>query len=207
MIEFITTGTLLGLSAGFSPGPLLALVISETLRHGISSGIRVALSPMLTDAPIILLTLFVLARLSGMHTVLGLISLAGGAVILFMGWQGLTSRAEVQVVDGPGRGSLLRGVLANALSPHPYLFWLAVGGPIMNRALEQGVPSLLCFVGGFYVALIGAKIALAVLVGRSRHFLSSTAYKWIVRLLGLALCALALLLFREGFLLLSSGQV
>jgi threonine/homoserine/homoserine lactone efflux protein len=35
MIEFLSAGMLLGLAAGFAPGPLLVLVISETLKHNI----------------------------------------------------------------------------------------------------------------------------------------------------------------------------
>ena len=31
----LTVGFLLGAPAGFSPGPMLVLIISETLRHGI----------------------------------------------------------------------------------------------------------------------------------------------------------------------------
>jgi threonine/homoserine/homoserine lactone efflux protein len=34
----------LGSSGGSAPGPLLALVASETLRHGVAAGIRVALA-------------------------------------------------------------------------------------------------------------------------------------------------------------------
>ena len=37
MTEFFTIGIVLGLSAGFAPGPLLTLVISETLQHDIKS--------------------------------------------------------------------------------------------------------------------------------------------------------------------------
>lgn len=50
MLYFLTVGTVLGLSAGFAPGPLLALVISETLRHGIPAGVRVALAPIIVSA-------------------------------------------------------------------------------------------------------------------------------------------------------------
>jgi len=35
---------LLGSSGGSAPGPLLALVASETLRHGVAAGIRMALA-------------------------------------------------------------------------------------------------------------------------------------------------------------------
>lgn len=57
MIEFLSAGTLLGLAAGFAPGPLLVLVISETLRHNIKAGIKVSIAPLITDVPIILISL------------------------------------------------------------------------------------------------------------------------------------------------------
>jgi threonine/homoserine/homoserine lactone efflux protein len=34
--------------------------------------------------------------------------------------------------------SLTKGILANALSPHPYLFWLSVGAPTMSKAISVG---------------------------------------------------------------------
>ena len=43
-LTYITTGFILGLS-GLIPGPLLTLVISETLKHGVKEGIKVAASP------------------------------------------------------------------------------------------------------------------------------------------------------------------
>lgn len=64
MIEFLSTGTLLGLAAGFSPGPLLVLVISETLRHSVKEGVKVSIAPIITDTPILLVALFVLTQLS-----------------------------------------------------------------------------------------------------------------------------------------------
>jgi len=32
--EYLVSGMLLGLAAGLAPGPLLALVFSETFKHG-----------------------------------------------------------------------------------------------------------------------------------------------------------------------------
>jgi len=94
MTEFIAVGIVLGLSAGFAPGPLLALVISETLRHDIRSGVRVAVSPIFTDLPIIILTLVVLSQLSDFHNILGIISLIGGCVILFLGYESMNPKSS-----------------------------------------------------------------------------------------------------------------
>jgi threonine/homoserine/homoserine lactone efflux protein len=38
----------LGIGAGVTPGPLLALIIAETLRGGWRSGMLVALAPLLS---------------------------------------------------------------------------------------------------------------------------------------------------------------
>ena len=85
MIHYLTIGAVLGLSAGFAPGPLLTLVISETLQHGIKSGLKVAIAPIITDLPIIIVTLFLISKLSNFHEILGIISLIGGCFILYMG--------------------------------------------------------------------------------------------------------------------------
>lgn len=207
MTEFATIGIVLGLSAGFAPGPLLALVISETLRHDIKAGIRVALSPIFTDLPIVVLTLFVLSQLSDFHNILGIISLIGGCVILYMGWESMNLKHSKSDLSEAAPKSLTKGILANVLSPHPYLFWFSVGGPIMNRAMQRDVTAGAAFIGGFYVFLIGSKIVLAILVGRSKSFLSGTVYRCFMRLLGAALCILALLLFRDGLKLLGITNI
>lgn len=202
MTELITAGIILGLSAGFAPGPLLTLLISETLRHDIKAGIRVALSPVFTDLPIIVLTFFVLSKLSGFHYIMGIISLIGGSVILFMGFESMNPKPPDPDLSTTRPKSLIKGILVNALNPHPYLFWFSVGGPILSKAVKVDNTGPLVFIGSFYLLLVGSKILLAVLVGRSRSFLNGHFYISTMRLLGLALSVLALLLFRDGLRLL-----
>lgn len=198
MTDFLTIGILLGLSAGLAPGPLLTLVISESLRHGIKAGVEVALAPLITDLPIILLTLFVISKMSGFHYGLGIISLVGGVFIFYTGCTSICTKAVGPIMPNEPPRSLLKGITANFLSPHPYLFWISVGAPTMSKALGQGVWVLVVFIAGFYVTLVGSKIFLAVSVGRSRAFLSGNVYLYSLRLLGLLLCGFSLMLFRDG---------
>jgi len=202
MLEILTMGTLLGLSAGFAPGPLLTLVISETLQHDIKSGVKVALAPIITDLPIIILTIFVLSKLSNFHVILGVISIIGGFFILFLGYGNICTKGIDLTIQNNAPKSLTKGVLANALSPHPYLFWFSVGAPTMTKAMSQNISVPLAFIISFYVFLVGSKIVLAILVGKSKSFLIGNAYKNIMRFLGLILCILAIVLFRDGIKLL-----
>ena len=202
MIHFLTIGIILGLSAGFSPGPLLTLVISETLEHDMKAGIKVALAPIVTDLPIIILTVFILAKLTNFHNILGIISLSGGFLILFMGYKGIRTKGIEFKLEKDRPKSLIKGIVVNALSPHPYLFWFSVGGPILTRAMKVSAVAVLAFIGGFYILLIGSKLILSIVVGRSRSFLNGTLYLYILRLLGMVLGLIALLLFRDGLKLL-----
>jgi len=207
MIHFLIIGTILGLSAGFAPGPLLTLVISETLQHDIKSGVKVALAPIITDLPIIILTLFVLSKLSDFNNILGIISLTGGLFILFLGYQSIrTKGVEINLQEIKPK-SLTKGVIANALSPHPYLFWFSVGAPTMTKAMLQDIRAPLAFIISFYAFLVGSKIVLAILIGKSKFLLRGNAYILTMRFLGLALCALAIVLFRDGLKLLAIIKV
>ncbi len=61
-ITILLSGIGLGLSAGISPGPILTLAISYTLQHGLKEGIKIAIVPLITDLPIIAITLGLLSR-------------------------------------------------------------------------------------------------------------------------------------------------
>jgi len=202
MVHYLIVGIILGLSAGLAPGPLLTLVVSETLLHDVRAGIKVALAPLVTDPPIIVLTVFILSRLSGFHGILGIISLVGGIVVLGMGIQSMKTKGQTVDIQKLKPNSLAKGILVNFLSPHPYLFWLSVGAPTMTRAKEQHVLAAAAFVISFYVLLVGAKIVLAILAGKSKTFLKGRAYIYTMKFLGLALCALAVFLFKDGLSLL-----
>lgn len=198
MFGYLTTGIVLGLSAGLAPGPLLALVVAETLRHGVRAGIKVALAPVLTDLPIILVTVLVLERLSKVHLLLGVVSLGGALLIAYFGYESLRyAGGPVDPLETPS-ASLRKGVLVNFLNPNPYLFWISVGAPLIVRALQTGPGAAAAFVASFYLLLVGSKVVLAVLAGRSRAFLAGRAYVVIQRALGLVLWVFAAFLVRDG---------
>jgi len=204
MIELAIKGIILGLSAGFSPGPLLALVISETINHNFKAGAKVAVAPLLSDTPIILLCFYVLSRFAQSHVILAAISFIGALYILYLGISGLKVKSFVQSTDIPKSNSLLKGILVNLLNPNPYLFWLTVGSTIMINALKSGISFVLMFLAGFYVCLVGSKILVAALTGKSKSFITGNAYIFINRVLAVLLILLSLVVVYDGYQLLIS---
>jgi threonine/homoserine/homoserine lactone efflux protein len=192
-----TSGLLLGLAAGLAPGPLLTLVISQALSHGTREGVKIALAPMISDAPIILATLLLVSYLQANPWPLGLLSCFGALFILRLAFHSFCAK----IPEGPtaaAANSWVKGTLVNLLNPHPYLFWLTVGTPFLAKAWIRSPGNALLWVFGFYVALVGSKIVLAVLAGKSRTFLNPGKLAWINRALGVMLVIFAVLLARDG---------
>lgn len=202
MMAFLGAGIVLGVSAGFSPGPLFALVLSQTLRHGVREGIKVAASPLLTDLPIILASTLVLSRLSGYGALLGAVSLTGAAVLAHMAYGTFRAKRLETASSAAEPQSLMKGALVNLLSPHPYLFWLTIGAPMILKGWKTGPAAAVLFVAGFTGCLVGSKVALAVLAGRSSHLLGGKRYEYVMRVLGLLLFLFAGFLLRDGLRLL-----
>jgi threonine/homoserine/homoserine lactone efflux protein len=117
VIRELLLGLTIGFGAGLSPGPLLALVITTSLRHGRFAGFQVAASPLVTDLPIIILTLTVLSEVSG--RVVAAVGTVGAAVVLKLGISALRQarRAELPATEGgAATHSLSQGVVVNLLS-------------------------------------------------------------------------------------------
>ncbi len=193
-------GLSLGFGAGISPGPLLTLVMTTTLQRGLLAGIRVALSPLLTDAPIILLCVLVLTNLPPVFN--NIISLIGGLFVIYLGIDGLRearhATLEIKATADSGARDLLRGALVNALSPHPWLFWLGVGALKVVDAWKQSPANAFAFLFGFFLLLIGCKVVIASGLAFGRKWLTLPLYRGLLTIGGIAL------LVAGGFLLLEA---
>lgn len=200
MLSSILAGAILGLAAGLTPGPLLTLVVTQTLRHGPREGVLVAAAPILTDIPIVLTVFLVLGEVRQYGVLLGILSLCGGCYVLWLAWE--TFRAG-PVDDGAGAGtgearSLRKGALINVLNPHPWLFWITVGVPLVFRAGQEGSIEPWLFIGFFYLLLVGSKVGVALTIGRIRTFFTGKAYKNLMVVMAAVLAGFAFFLFREA---------
>lgn len=182
----------LGLGAGLAPGPLSALVIGETLRHGGAAGVRVALSPLLSDLPVILVALGAVGTRPRGDPALRLLASAGAVYLLLLAAQTWRAEAPAAVATGPAHGALRRGALVNLLNPHPWLFWLTVGAPYLLGAGSAATSRVVVFLAGFYLALVGAKMALALVTARLRARLPERGYRVVMRVLATVLVLFAL---------------
>jgi threonine/homoserine/homoserine lactone efflux protein len=87
----------------------------------------------------------------------------------------------------------------NLLNPHPYLFWLTVGGPLVMQSYTQSAfGAIVAFLSGFYGCLVGSKVLLAFLVYSGRAWLQGRGYRLTLQISGGLLLVLGGMLVWEG---------
>jgi len=195
---FLLSGIIFGLTLGVSPGPLLTLVISETLKHNKKEGTKIAIAPLITDLPIVLITIMVLSKMSNFDPILGSISILGAIFIGYLAYENISTKSVEINIQNVKPQSLKKGIIANFLSPHPYIFWFIIGAPTVLKALGISLFSAVIFILGFYVFLVGSKIFIATVVEKSRSFLKSKIYVYVIKLLGILLLLFSLMFLMEG---------
>lgn len=166
------------------------MVVTTALQRGVVAGVRVAVAPLLSDLPVVVVSVVAVGVTP--TGFLPYLAAAGGLFVIFMGLDTYRKahRASFDQQQTDAR-DIRRGVVTNILSPHPWLFWLGVGGPLLVSAWDRGPGYATAFLVGFYGLLVGSKLFLAWGVAHGRGALSLLWYRrvlagsgWLLMLLG-----------------------
>ena len=124
--------------------------------------------------------------------------MAGALYLAWLSFESLAFKGVApQTIPRPPR-SWTKGVITNLANPSPYVFWFTIGGPTTLKAASAGLEAVVFFLFAFYAVLIGSKAAVALAVGRSRFFLKSGIYIFVIRLLGGVLLVYAGIFLSDG---------
>ncbi len=196
VMEYFVTGFILGITAGISPGPLMAVLISETLKGNIKNGLVISIIPVITDIPLIVLLVVFFKQLQYSEIIIKVLSFSGFIVLLYYGIKDLfTEKVEIDL-NVSKVSSFKKGLITNLLNPHPYIFWGLVGVPFM---ISGNTVQMVLFVLSFFTGIVGSKILIAVLTERSKRFIQSRYYLYLIKLSGLVLIVFGLILFFRAF--------
>jgi threonine/homoserine/homoserine lactone efflux protein len=204
MIDLVIAGILLGIYAGLSPGPMLLLVVSQTIKHEFKEGLKVAFTPLISDIPIIIISLIIISYLEGYKSILGIIFIFGGFYLLYLAYESFKFKPLDVDVELNKPKSLRKGVTLNLLNPSPYIFWITIGSPIIIPAYMINPIAPLEFIISFYIFLVGVKICVAYVTGKSREFIKGKNYLHIMNILGIFISIFGIIYLYTGFQLLFS---
>lgn len=199
MLGYFLQGVTLGFSAAVSPGPFQAYLLAQATAHGWRRTLSAAFAPLLSDGPIILIVLFILAQVP--DSLLRALNIAGGLFLFYLAYGAFRTFLTYTGAgtDPSTSGSILRATMVNALAPGPWLFWSILAGPILVEAWEQSPAWGVAFLFGFYLLLVGGNIVFITLFAATRR-LGPQVTRLLNGIAALGLLALGLYQLGRGIL-------
>ncbi|NWF93872.1 MAG: LysE family translocator [Syntrophaceae bacterium] len=171
MWVYLIQGIGYGFAAAVQPGPFQTFLIAQTLSHGWRQALPAALAPLISDGPIILLTLLVLSQVPVWFQ--RVLYTAGGLFILYLAYHALVAWRNFDeaglATHSASRQGIVRAAMINALNPGPYIFWSLVTGPILLAAWRQAPVQGLGFLVSFYVAIVLSLSGIVLVFGTARR--------------------------------------
>jgi threonine/homoserine/homoserine lactone efflux protein len=167
MFFYLIQGIGYGFAAVVQPGPFQTYLIYQTLSRGWRLALPSSLAPLVSDGPIILLSLLLLSQMPGWLQ--RLLSVAGGLFIIYLAYSALRAWRDFDNRDrtatfSTGR-SLFKAAMINALSPFPYIYWTLVTGPILLEGWHQSPAKGICFLVSFYIAIVLGSASIVMTFG------------------------------------------
>jgi threonine/homoserine/homoserine lactone efflux protein len=171
------------------------VVTAETVRRGFDRGfwpaLLVQVGSLIGDSVWAILALFGAATLIQNWIVRLTLALLG---IGFLGYLAIKAIKDSRVnfvhetTAGSGKGDLITGALLSLSNPFAIAFWFSVSTSIFSSL--HGAPNrsdYAIFFSAFYLGLILWCLFIACIVTWGRRFVTSTFYRWINLLCGIAL--------------------
>ncbi len=161
-LAYLLSAAAIGFSAGMTPGPLQAILLSYAIEGGWKKALPAAFAPLLADVAVIPVVLLILNRL--LPFFFTILQFGGAAFMLYLAWESFnayrhfTSVAPTAEMASPW-STLGKSVAMNLLGPGPWLFWSLINGPNLIRGWAVspwwGLGYLASFYGVFVLSNIG----------------------------------------------------
>jgi threonine/homoserine/homoserine lactone efflux protein len=191
----------IGLALAGAPGPVQAILLTESVRGGFGRGLRAMLGAAATWATLLIVTALGVSLFAPEGLTFRLLQLAGGILLIFLAVDGFRAAPTTTTEARGGLPPMLRGSLAVALNPGAYLFLAAVAAPLFNGAADSGGTALaLTAAIALIIGTAAGDLAVVVLgafgmrrVGDDRALFVRRALAVLLGLLGVWLIVSALL--------------
>ena len=146
MLPIILSVIVISLSGVMTPGPMFAVTVAKSYRSP-WAGVQISLGHAVVEVPIILLIYFGFSRFFENNIVQIVLSIIGGAMIIWMGIG--MFRARRDVVDSGkdlAYGGVTAGIIMSISNPFFLLWWATVGITLVMKFVEYGTVGLPVFI-------------------------------------------------------------
>ncbi len=181
---------MISMSGVMMPGPVLAVSIAKGHNNGIA-GSLIAMGHGLLEFPLMALIYLGFSRFFTGSLAQTLISLVGGAMLVYMGIKMFQARSVTGIEESDlPYGSVTAGFATTGANPYFYLWWSTVGAALIINASVFGVIGLIIFAVVHWLCdfLWYSFVSLATF--KSRRFWTRRTHQAVFGLCGLFLVAL-----------------
>ena len=189
----------IGLSAGVTPGPLQAILLSYAVQGGWKKALPAAFAPLVSDGPVILLVLLVLNVVP--DSFLRILQIGGALFLLYLAWDSYRAFRNYREVEAQaevkGFQTLLKATGLNLLAPGPWLFWSLINGPNLLDAWAVSPWWGVGYLAGFYGIFIITNLVLIGLFATLRKT-GEKVRKLLLLVSAFALAGFAVYQFLQG---------
>ncbi|MBI9083028.1 MAG: LysE family transporter [Desulfobacterales bacterium] len=170
MTTYLIFGITYAFAAAAQPGPFQTYIISQTLSRGWKHTLPAAFAPLLSDVPIIALTLIVLSQVR--VEFFRFLHCGGGIFLLYLAirsfaaWRHFDAETEMDVQSG--HQTLFNAAIVNLLNPNPYVGWSLIMGPMFLRGWREAPVNGLSLLVSFYATMIICTVGIIMLFAFAR---------------------------------------
>ncbi len=198
-----------GLSGAMSPGSYLTVTVARTLQRGPLSASLMLVGHALLEAALLVGFAFGLQQVLRQQTVTTVLAVAGGAVLLWMGF-GLVAGAargtfgvdprsgESFGMSGHPLAAIAQGSIVSLSNPWWTIWWATIGVKLASDGLRLGAVGVLAFFVGHQLADVAWYELVIQAVHRSKRLLTPAVYGVVMGVLGVALLYMGLRFVGQG---------
>ncbi len=214
---FLTT-FLVSFSGALSPGPLLSVTISESIKRGFRAGPLIVLGHAILEGALVIALILGLASFLGSNAVQKAIAFTGSLILLYLGWLTLKNSRSVEAqltnsISESAAGnqsekqerkrflppSLLgetylvwEGIFTSISNPYWILWWATIGLGYITISLQQGMYGLASIFSGHILADLTWYSFVAAMISKGRKLFRPVVYRRVNEACGLFLIGLGL---------------
>lgn len=176
-----------GFSGAMMPGPLLAVGISETPRHGWQTGPIISIGHAIAEIAVVVILSLGVAAVTENSLVTKIIGVVGGAALILMGIMMIYDIVRGRVnYDEPGKDKAsnqklaAKGIMATLSNPYWFIWWATVGLAFIVQSKEFGWVGPVVFYFGHILSDFVWYTVVTVLLWKGKKLLTGRGFKGMI---------------------------
>ena len=189
---------LIAYSGAMMPGPMLAVVVTESPKQGFKAGPLVVLGHAMLELALLVALVIGFGSLLGRDGVKATLAIAGGTMLVWTAISMIVAvardEAKLDFSEGGGasrRRTVVGGIVSSLSNPYWTIWWATIGMGLLTKAYAIGMAGLVAFYVGHILGDLTWYSAVSGIVAAGRRWITPHVYRTMLVSAAVFLLALA----------------